>query len=79
MLASVWLFGECPRAGLFLAVGLVVIRLLTAEDYGLLAMAALPVGFLMLVADLGVSAVVVQAPTLSQRQLRALFGVCLLA
>lgn len=54
-----------------------VIRLLTPADYGLMAMAGLPVGFLMLVGDLGVGTVIVQAPTLNRLKLRALFGACL--
>lgn len=54
-----------------------VIRLLTPADYGLMAMAGLPVGFLLLVGDLGVGTVIVQAPTLSRPKLQALFGACL--
>jgi teichuronic acid exporter len=54
-----------------------VIRLLTPADYGLMAMAGLPVGFLMVVGDLGVGTVIVQAPTLSRPKLQALFGACL--
>lgn len=55
-----------------------VIRLLSPDDYGLMAMAMLAIGFLMLIGDLGVGAVVVQAPTLDREHLRALFGACLL-
>jgi O-antigen/teichoic acid export membrane protein len=57
---------------------LLVIRLLSPADYGLMAMAGLSIGLLLLIADLGVGAVVIQAPTLSQPKLRALFGACLL-
>ena len=56
---------------------LVVIRLLSPGDYGLLAMAGLPIGFLMLIGDLGIGPAVVQAPTLKRRQLVALSGVAL--
>jgi O-antigen/teichoic acid export membrane protein len=38
-----------------------VIRLLSPDDYGLMAMAMLAISFLMLIGDLGVGAVVVQA------------------
>ena len=81
VLASVLWLGSASLLGQVISwlSTLVVIRLLSPEDYGLMAMAGVPVGFLLLIADLGVGAVVVQAPTLSQRQLRALFGVCLLA
>jgi len=58
---------------------LVVIRLLSPADYGLVAMAGLSIGFLMLIGDLGVGPVVVQAPTLKGPQLQALFGVALWA
>src|SRR5262249_42373873 len=58
---------------------LVVIRLLSPDDYGLTAMAGLSISFLMLIGDLGVGPVVVQASTLNRTQLRALSGVALLA
>jgi O-antigen/teichoic acid export membrane protein len=58
---------------------ILVIRLLSPSDYGLMAMASLPVGLLMLIGDLGVGSIVVQAPTLERPRLKALFGTCLLA
>jgi teichuronic acid exporter len=58
---------------------LLVVRLLSPDDYGLIAMALAPVGFLILVGDLGVGTVVVQSPSLSRPQLQALFGASLLA
>ena len=54
---------------------LLVIRLLSPSDYGVLAMGTLVIGFLMLIGDLGVGAIVVQAPSLRRPQLQALFGV----
>jgi teichuronic acid exporter len=57
---------------------LFVIRLLSPDDYGLMAMATLSIGFLMVLGDFGVGVVVVQAPTLDRPRLRALFGACLL-
>jgi O-antigen/teichoic acid export membrane protein len=58
---------------------LVVIRLLSPDDFGLMAMAGISIGFIMLIGDLGVGAVVVQAPALNRLQLQALFTVALLA
>jgi O-antigen/teichoic acid export membrane protein len=57
---------------------LLVIRLLSPEDYGLMAMAGLSIGVFMVLGDLGVGVVVIQTPTLDQGRLRALFGACLL-
>jgi O-antigen/teichoic acid export membrane protein len=54
-----------------------VIRLLSPDDYGLMAMAVLSIGFLITIGDLGVGAVIVQASTLDQPRLRALFGLAL--
>ena len=54
-----------------------VIRLLSPDDYGLMALATLPMGILMVLGDLGVGVVVIQAPTLERPRLRALFGACL--
>src|SRR5262245_52964399 len=54
-----------------------VIRILAPQDYGLMAMAMLPVGFLMMIGDLGIGTVVVQTPTLGESRLRALFGAAL--
>lgn len=57
---------------------LVVIRLLTANDYGLLGMANVLIGLLLLFADLGFGAAVVQARTLSRDEIRDLQGAVLL-
>ena len=58
---------------------LVVIRLLTPADYGLLAMANFALGFMVLIADGGVGPTLVQRPTLSARELRQGFGIVLVA
>ena len=58
---------------------LLVMRLLSPDDYGLMAMAGISTGFIMLIGDLGVSAVIVQALALNPPQLRALFTVALLS
>lgn len=55
-----------------------VIRLLTPDDYGLMAMATLVVGLLMLVSDLGVSAATIQVRNLNPEQLGELFGFAIL-
>src|SRR5262245_59552190 len=53
---------------------LVVIRLLTPVDYGLMAMATLLFGFFIAVADLGVGFASVQARSIERTQLRGIFG-----
>ncbi|HEV2132562.1 MAG TPA: oligosaccharide flippase family protein, partial [Longimicrobiaceae bacterium] len=54
---------------------LIVIRLLTPGDYGLMAMATLFLGFLFLVADLGIGSAAVQSKSFDKQQLRELGGV----
>src|SRR5262245_66267159 len=58
---------------------LFVIRLLASDDFGLMAMAGISIGFIMLIGDLGVGAVVVQAVALNRPQLQGLFTVALAA
>ena len=58
---------------------LVVIRLLSPGDYGLMAMAGLPISLLMLIGDLGIGPAVVQASTLKRSQLVGLSSVALSA
>jgi teichuronic acid exporter len=57
---------------------MLVIRLLSPDDYGLMAMAMLSIGCPLLIGDLGVGAVVIQSATLPESRLRALFGASLL-
>jgi len=59
------------------AITLVVIRLLTPADYGLLAMASIALGFVTLIADGGLGPALVQRPTLSERELSQGFGIVL--
>jgi O-antigen/teichoic acid export membrane protein len=56
------------------AVTLVVVRLLAPEDYGLLSMAMVFVGFLFTVAEFGLGAAVVQKADVSEAELRKAFG-----
>ena len=57
---------------------IVVIRLLTPGDYGLLAMATVFMGFLSLVAEAGLGPALMQAPKLDDQTLRRIFGVVIL-
>jgi O-antigen/teichoic acid export membrane protein len=57
---------------------LVVIRLLSSEDYGLLAMAGVLTNFFLLIADMGVGAASVQAAELSDDDLGQLSGLAIL-
>lgn len=56
------------------AITIVVIRLLSPEDYGLLAMAMVFVSFLMLLSEAGLGAAVVQRGDVDEGELRAVFG-----
>lgn len=58
---------------------LVVLRLVTPEDYGIVGSAALYLGFLSLVADIGISAAVVTLRDLSVGQLRQLHAAATIA
>lgn len=59
------------------AATLYVARILTPADYGLVAMAGVPIGFARLVEDLGLDAVIVQDRTLDEQQLANLGGTVL--
>jgi O-antigen/teichoic acid export membrane protein len=56
---------------------LVVIRLLSPSDYGLLAMATIFVAFLSMVSELGLGLAVVQSADIDERELRKVFGAVL--
>ena len=60
------------------AITLVVIRLLTPADYGLLAMATVFVAFLAMFSELGLGAAVVQKADVDELLLRRIFGVILI-
>jgi O-antigen/teichoic acid export membrane protein len=67
-------------AGRFMAqlatwgITIVVMRLLTPGDYGLLSLATIFIALFSLVAEAGLSAGVVQSPDVSLVQLRQIFG-----
>jgi O-antigen/teichoic acid export membrane protein len=59
------------------AITLVVIRLLTPADYGLLAMSTVFVAFVSMFSEFGLGAAVVQRREIDERLLRRVFGVVL--
>jgi len=61
------------------AVTIVVIRLLTPEDYGLMALAGVFIAFLSMINELGLGAAIVQRGDLDQRDLQSIFGFVLVA
>ncbi len=60
------------------AITLVVIRLLTPGDYGLLAMASIFLGFMVTLADAGMGPFLIQRSELTGRIIKQMFGVVLL-
>ncbi|SDH63222.1 lipopolysaccharide biosynthesis protein [Nitrosomonas sp. Nm132] len=57
---------------------LIVIRLLTPEDYGLLAMATVFVAFMLLLAEAGLAPALVQKQELDEASLRQVFAIIIL-
>lgn len=57
---------------------LYVARILTPSDYGLVAMATIPIGLARLIEDLGLDAIILQDRSLTNEQLRRLTGAALL-
>jgi O-antigen/teichoic acid export membrane protein len=60
------------------SITLVVARLLSPADYGLLAMAVVFVEYIAILADMGLSTAIIQAPEIDRRKLRQILGVALL-
>jgi len=58
-------------AGLQLAVGVTLARLLTPEAFGVVEMTLIAIGFAKLVGDLGFGAAVIQYPDLTTRHVHA--------
>ncbi len=71
--AATTLAGQLLRVGIQVGGVLVMARLLTPEDYGLMAMVVVVIGLGELVRDAGLSAAAVQARTLSDQQRDNLF------
>ena len=61
------------------SVTIIVARLLTPEDYGLVAISGLFTVFANMVCLMGISSAVIQADEVSEYQLRALYGLSILA
>lgn len=71
----VWLGGARWAAQLFAwASTLVIARLLSPEDYGLVAMATVLTGFLEAITEMGLGAALVQSREVSQREVEATMG-----
>jgi len=60
------------------SITIIVIRLLTPADYGLLAMATLFVGLLLLLTEFGIGAAVIQAEEVGVQTLRQVFALTIL-
>jgi O-antigen/teichoic acid export membrane protein len=58
---------------------IVVIRLLAPADYGLMAMCTSFIWLLMLVSELGIGASIVQAKTISEEEVRKIYGIVILS
>lgn len=70
---------QAVRAGLMFASTLILARLLTPEDFGIIAMAAPFLAFLLLFQDLGLSAATIQARSITDEQSNTIFWVTVLA
>lgn len=74
-----WVAGTRILSQLFTwVVTIVVVRILTPADYGLLAMASVLIDFLTMMAQFGVGAALVQAAEIDERKLRQMFGFVIL-
>ncbi len=60
------------------SITLLVMRLLTPADYGLMAMTTVFLEFLVVLAEMGMSTAITQAPDIDERKLRQTFGLALL-
>ena len=60
------------------AITIIVVRLLSPDDYGLLAMATVFMSLLALLAEAGLGAALVQAPEVDELKLRRIFGAVIL-
>ena len=72
--SAVWLLGSRAWTQVMnLTIGVTLARLLSPADYGLLGMVLVTTGLVGVLADLGLSAAVVQKQDLSQRELSGIF------
>lgn len=61
------------------AITIIVIRLLSPEDYGLMSLSMVFVSFLAMLNELGLGAAVIQSKNINHSTLRSLFGLVLIA
>jgi teichuronic acid exporter len=54
---------------------IVVIRLLTPADYGLMAMSAIVISFLLMICDLGMGGAIIRMENIAHRQIRQILGI----
>ena len=80
VLSGVFWIGGARLASQILtwAITIVVIRVLSPGDYGLLAMSSVFMSILVMLAEAGLSAALVQAPTVDELTLRRIFGAAIL-
>jgi O-antigen/teichoic acid export membrane protein len=77
--AAQWRFASTVvAASLQLGVGIVLARLLTPADFGIVALASVVLGLTTVLGDLGMGAALVQRPAMMERHVRAAFTFSLL-
>lgn len=76
VLSGIFWIGGARLIGQILtwAITIVVIRLLSPSDYGLLAMASMFMSVLVVIAEAGLGAALIQAPNVDELTLRRIFG-----
>jgi teichuronic acid exporter len=75
--AAQWRFaGSVTSAGLQFALGVILARLLSPDDFGVVALAMVVLGIVKPVSDLGLGSALVQRATPTERQVRAAFAWC---
>jgi PST family polysaccharide transporter len=74
LLAGQWRLANSIVAALSqLAIGVLLARLLTPSDFGVMALASVVIGLSLLLSDLGIGGAVVQRATLTDRHVRSAF------
>ncbi|MFQ5453974.1 MAG: lipopolysaccharide biosynthesis protein [Candidatus Zixiibacteriota bacterium] len=58
---------------------IIIIRLLSPSDYGLMAMATVFIGFLAMLSEFGITAALIQTKEIKSYEIRQIFGVVILA
>ena len=74
MQALKWRYaGTAVQVTLRFVVGIALARLLSPEEFGIMAMALIPIGFANLVGDLGFAVAIIQRPSITPKHIRAAF------